>query len=82
MIGSLMDAMDALNNLSSKADIYKPCPASYPAWTSTVEAIAKNVVNNATTSLNASSWEDRKGLHKLVAERIVAKLDASTYADG
>lgn len=82
MIRSLADSMSLLNNLSSKADIYKPCAASYPAWTSKVEAIVTYVISNATSSLNTSSWEDRQGLHKLVAQGIIAKLDASTYTDG
>ncbi|KAH7715715.1 hypothetical protein AAVH_16896 [Aphelenchoides avenae] len=74
--------MSVLSNLTNKADIYKPCAASNPTWTSEVNTIALSVVDSATISINASSWEERKGVHERVAKGIVAKLNASTYKDG
>lgn len=82
VVRSVKKAMSVLSNLTNKADIYKPCAASNPTWTSEVNTIALSVVDSATISINASSWEERKGVHERVAKGIVAKLNASTYKDG
>ncbi|KAH7715716.1 hypothetical protein AAVH_16897 [Aphelenchoides avenae] len=82
MVRSAKDAMSLLDNLTDKADIYKPCTASYPAWTTEVQAIGISVVGNATRSINASTWQAREPVHELVANGIVTKLNGSTYSDG
>lgn len=81
VVRSLPDAMGLLNNLSSKADSYKPCAAGLLAWTSEAEALVTKLANNATSSFNPSSWEDRQAVNELVAKGIVAKLNVSTYKD-
>ncbi|KAH7712706.1 hypothetical protein AAVH_19943 [Aphelenchoides avenae] len=82
LVRSLQDAMGLLSNLSNNPENYKPCAADLAAWTSEVDAIATKVVDNATSSINPSSWEERQAVHEHVAKDIVAKLNASTYKDG
>ena len=75
-------AMSVLGYLSSKPDIYKPCAAGFEAWTSKVKTIATSVVDNAASSINATSSQAHQAVHELVASSIVKKLNDSTYKDG
>lgn len=81
-VHSVKQAIVLLDHLSSKPGNYEPCAADLPAWASTVDSIATSVVDDATTTINPRSWEDRRDLHELVAKGIVAGLGGSTYEKG